>query len=1456
MPTDLLARQPIDLLAGAEDRSVVSLRRGRPDTMWESFQSHFGADAEMEKAKAANALTYSEMLNITPSTAYKYHDEISQQVKDKLSTEKIITEKKGLGEAVSSGIDTSILGMMRKQKVPDIFESVDQLERWAHGFAAMGLDLPFFMAGYALGGGQISGWAGAFALPAGIRQMLVDKYTKGEVKDFKDFSERTINAAKETVKGQIVGGFTGIAGAVSPLGYKAFSELATMTVAGRLIEKQIPTARDFVDNAALLIMMHAGIKGVELSKVRIYEIKSSLQKSFSKDGIHPKEVADTIINKPIQELQGDISLVIDNTIADIKSKQPPPEPASTTTGKTELKVAEKQLWEMTPEEFANQHGLKAEIHGDATGGEWKGPDTISISNNRTMGKVNAGDWTGKDSPDFVSVKEYPENIRSAAHETAHGLFTKDPVKAHVALKELQAAGVPKDVAFESLVDSGGLYLLEPGAITNPKVKSILDKWLGKPTKTPPEETGITGIKNIQVDIERGAKGAEQIETPVSTRPPNWKELVKERVDSGEVDPRSMAERINKSVEFGEKPPSDTLTDEANIALLYSKKKLQNEHRAVENDIELASKEGRSIYDLEQRRDVLEAYIDSNERATKAIGTEQGRALQSRQEMMAEDYSFSSMIQRAKAEGITVTPEVREKFKVLSKKIEKAQQSVEGLDIQASKDNTDKTIKILRNEEGLRQRKEKRSYTKEEIDVEFDSLIKEFNKKVGGQLNVGIDPMAVKIMIDLARNRIRKGIVTAEGIVDEIYIAIKNVGIEYSKRDIRDTISGYGITKEMSKEEVSVALREAKRQMQLISALEDAKAAEVPLRTGLQRDKVSDRVRELQKEVTLAMRESGIEKGKTPEAQWKTSLDAVKTRLKNNIADLVKRMETGKAEPKKVGIKYDEAAASLKILRDKIQDVLDFAEGKKEKTPQPPEQRIRAATVAVEKSIAEYERRIIEEDLSTKKKTRTTPETPELKVLRQERDLLKDIYKMMKEEASPKKSPEEISLQAFRKRAENQIINLTKRLQEEDFTAKEKKAPLELGETELKLKFELDQLKKEYAKAHLEYLLENRGIFTKVKDSVVESMNLIKAIKSSWDVSAPGRQGFFYLLSHPVMGFKSLPEMFRALGSEEAAFRIENTIRERPNAKSGKYESAGLSLTERGGGKKAEEIYKSRWAEIVPGIPASERAFTSFLNLARVDLFDFLHDNNFTKAGKKATDIELKALGTYANEATGRGTIKGYENAVQGLGTFLWAPKLVLSRFQILLGHGMWGGTATTRTAVAKEYARILGSLTIIYTVNDFLGFAEVEWDPRSSDFGKIRIGNTRIDLLAGVSQVTVFMARIITGETKNIKTGRITPISGDYIPYGGATTWGVISNFLRTKLTPALGAAITLKQGKDLVGNRVTLYDVPKETVVPLAILDIYQAMAEEGIPMGMALGTLGMFGVGIQTHEQKGARP
>lgn len=133
--------------------------------------------------------------------------------------------------------------------------------------------------------------------------------------------------------------------------------------------------------------------------------------------------------------------------------------------------------QLTPESLATSYNLKIEYTDESSGGYWRGPDTIYVSKNTEPLNYFAANWTKNDASDFYSNNSYPENVVTAAHEIAHGLFSRNPSKGHIALKAIQELGVPQEVAFESLMDMGGLYLLEPDAITDKNLRIILDNYL-------------------------------------------------------------------------------------------------------------------------------------------------------------------------------------------------------------------------------------------------------------------------------------------------------------------------------------------------------------------------------------------------------------------------------------------------------------------------------------------------------------------------------------------------------------------------------------------------------------------------------------------------------------------------------------------------------------------------------------------------------------------------------------------------------------------------------------------------------------------------------------------------------------------------------------------------------------------------------------------------------------------
>jgi hypothetical protein len=148
------------------------------------------------------------------------------------------------------------------------------------------------------------------------------------------------------------------------------------------------------------------------------------------------------------------------------------------------------------------------------------------------------------------------------------------------------------------------------------------------------------------------------------------------------------------------------------------------------------------------------------------------------------------------------------------------------------------------------------------------------------------------------------------------------------------------------------------------------------------------------------------------------------------------------------------------------------------------------------------------------------------------------------------------------------------------------------------------------------------------------------------------------------------------------------------------------------------------------------------------------------------------------------------------------------------------------------------------------GTAEVELDPRSSDFGKARIGNTRFDLHAGYQPIVRYIAQFATGEMKDTETKEIRKTRGRI---------STAERFLRSKLAPGPGLAWDWAEGRDFVGNKLdeqTIQALLYSRLTPLAIQDTIDAVQQQGGPLAAIVMGAAVLGVGVQTYEPQTPKP
>lgn len=707
----------------------------------------------------------------------------------------------------------------------------------------------------------------------------------------------------------------------------------------------------------------------------------------------------------------------------------------------------------------------------------------------------------------------------------------------------------------------------------------------------------------------------------------------------------------------------------------------------------------------------------------------------------------------------------------------------------------------------------------------------------------------KLAQELSTYFVSRGTEDYRTLIDQVHGELKLIA-PLTRLQSAQAIPGYRDFTPATEDEVKLKVYDLTMQTLEHVKQQDMAMGIAPGKTGRGRPKPSDELRAMIRETNKAKREGKYDVV-DPTHQLQGVLDTMETRLKHRIADVSKELRTGEEILKKQETKTEpteaqrQQLARIEALRDELAELNGWREevfGRPELTP---EQRLDIAMKAADRSVERYEKMLETGELGPEPKVEKTPVTEQLARKRQYRDALR----------------REVQLR-------RQAAEWTRRLVEGEFTTPKREAkvealiPKELQERQDKARYEAEQAKARFRRGLEKDRFRRMSVVEKTVFLGGEVLNTARAVLTSMDFSAVLRQGGFVVAGHPLQGLAAMKPMFEAFRSPVKAARAMRKIMERANAKSGLYKRSGLALSDLEGGLYGqEEAYMGRIVHRIPGVAASERAYVVFLNRLRADLFDSLA-NSLGVSGR-ITDAQGKVIANYVNAATGRSNLGHFQAASTTLATVFFAPRYVASRFALLFGQPLWRGDATTRTAIVKEYARALTGLGIFYAsanlaLQAYMGDPGQEWnietDPRSSDFAKIRMGDTRIDPMMGLQQVSVLTARVLGGKTKTRK-GKVVPLRGDTVPYGGSDVVDVLARFGRTKFSPSFGAAVDILAGKDVVGEPTTPLGVLGGLTMPLSLGDIYQAMKREGVPTGTALGLLSIFGMSIQTQVPKRRR-
>lgn len=279
--------------------------------------------------------------------------------------------------------------------------------------------------------------------------------------------------------------------------------------------------------------------------------------------------------------------------------------------------------------------------------------------------------------------------------------------------------------------------------------------------------------------------------------------------------------------------------------------------------------------------------------------------------------------------------------------------------------------------------------------------------------------------------------------------------------------------------------------------------------------------------------------------------------------------------------------------------------------------------------------------------------------------------------------------------------------------------------------------------------------------------------------------------------------------------------------------------------------------------ASEIAYSAFAENLRLAIYK----DRMRAAQGLGSDVPKnygKNIATMVNSLTGAGSFGKHDNLAGALNVAFYSARFLKSNIDTLLLHPLGSGVGGTVDRVlfrkegsqlvsaaqkkaATNLAKIVAGTAGIMVAANALKPGSADYDPRSSNFGKIKVGDTRFDITGGMASVAELAAQLATWSTKSATTGLITKLNKG--GYGDPTTVDTVVKFLENKLSPVGGVALDYSLGKNRNGEKPTLKGELGGLGLPLGVKN-YQELKNDPHSANILAAVLAdSFGISANTY-------
>lgn len=325
----------------------------------------------------------------------------------------------------------------------------------------------------------------------------------------------------------------------------------------------------------------------------------------------------------------------------------------------------------------------------------------------------------------------------------------------------------------------------------------------------------------------------------------------------------------------------------------------------------------------------------------------------------------------------------------------------------------------------------------------------------------------------------------------------------------------------------------------------------------------------------------------------------------------------------------------------------------------------------------------------------------------------------------------------------------------------------------------------------------------------------KTMKATWDMSYLFRQGQKTFWSSPTIWFKNSLQMFKdvikAAGKQNVMDEISAEVYSHPLYEKMVKDKLAITTVE-------EEMIGSSTIEKVPFIgklqKMSDVAYTGLAYRNRIALYE-KYTNMADKLGyQETTNL---GIGKVVNALTGRGGLWKLEPAGDVINKFMFSPRLLTANLSFLTSHLTDSNVSgLMKFQAAKNLLLNIGGMAMVFALNSLLNPEGAEEDPTSSDFGKIRIGNSRFDFTGGIGPIIVLAARLWTGKSKSSSTMIKRNISA--FEFGSQDQLDLIYDFFENKRAPLISQISEIITGRTFDGGKTSIGSVVTGLFVPIIV--------------------------------------